>query len=208
MKAIEDKDPTPDASELLRRIDNKFVYREDRQLSKKDTNPFRPTPCLAPPSREILELEEGCPNFGGGNKVTPLEEREPTTFERDLTLVEPEPMPTTNELPFQWPAAIERIIQIAKERDEFGFKKYGTRLQPFNGRDPLKDAFQEGLDLLVYIEQELFERPYKEAIISAAVSVVNDETDNVKFQEHFATLSQAVQKLKEIQSGNGILAKD
>ncbi len=108
--------------------------------------------------------------------------------------VEPEPMPTINELPYQWPSAIERIIQIAKERDEFGFKKYGTRLQPFNGRDPLKDAFQEGLDLLVYIEQELFERPYKEAVIQAAIATVNLGTGDLR------ALHQAVQKLEEIQN--------
>lgn len=195
----------PDFNKLQRQglyhesqADGHFEEESPRKLSRFDNNPFKSTPCLAPPMKEVLELEEGCPNFGGGNRVTPLEERELSA------LVDPEPMPTINELPFQWPAAIDRIIQVAKERDEFGFKKYGTRLRPFNGRDPLKDAFQEGLDLLVYIEQELFERSYKQAVLDAALDIVNNGTLDKKFNERFEVMCKAVRKLKEIQKGNKV----
>jgi hypothetical protein len=45
-----------------------------------------------------------------------------------------------------------------KERDQAGLAKYGTRLQPFNGRDALVDAYQEALDLVVYLRQRIAER--------------------------------------------------
>ena len=44
------------------------------------------------------------------------------------------------------------------ERDELGARRYGTRLQPHNGRDVLVDAYQEALDLVVYLRQALYER--------------------------------------------------
>ena len=45
-----------------------------------------------------------------------------------------------------------------KERDEVGLKRYGTRLQPFNGRDMLLDAYAEALDLVVYLKGAILER--------------------------------------------------
>ena len=44
------------------------------------------------------------------------------------------------------------------ERDWVSSKKYGTRLQPFNGRAALWDAYQEALDLAVYLRQEIYEK--------------------------------------------------
>lgn len=43
-------------------------------------------------------------------------------------------------------------------RAEMGKKKYGVRLHTNNGRDALLDAYQEILDALSYIRQELEER--------------------------------------------------
>ena len=50
------------------------------------------------------------------------------------------------------------VIADMHERKEFGRRKYGTFLQPFNGRDALVDAYQEALDLCVYLRQEIEER--------------------------------------------------
>jgi hypothetical protein len=49
------------------------------------------------------------------------------------------------------------VIEDMKSRDEFGFKKYGGHLQAFNGRSALVDAYQEALDLVVYLRQVLYE---------------------------------------------------
>ena len=50
------------------------------------------------------------------------------------------------------------VIQDMVDRNEFGKKKYGIGLKGFNGRDPLKDAYEEALDLCVYLKQAIYER--------------------------------------------------
>lgn len=45
-----------------------------------------------------------------------------------------------------------------KARVEFGKRKYGTVLQSHNGRDALWDAYQEALDLVMYLRQAIAER--------------------------------------------------
>lgn len=65
-----------------------------------------------------------------------------------------QPAPTANQSTPIWELVIEDMIA----RDEFGRKKYGTPLQAGNGRDALLDAYQEALDLCVYLKQALVER--------------------------------------------------
>lgn len=43
-------------------------------------------------------------------------------------------------------------------RKQVGLERYGTLLQAFNGRDALLDAYQEALDLCVYLRQVLEEQ--------------------------------------------------
>jgi hypothetical protein len=43
-------------------------------------------------------------------------------------------------------------------RKVVGLKRYGTLLQPFNGRDALRDAYEEALDLAQYLRQAIEER--------------------------------------------------
>lgn len=69
----------------------------------------------------------------------------------------PQPAPTTSVSPAVW----DLVAADMKARDEFGEKKYGTRLQPHNGRDALMDAYQEALDIVVYLRQALYERDGK-----------------------------------------------
>ena len=64
-----------------------------------------------------------------------------------------EPFPLANDRPAVW----DMVIQDMKERDHFGLSRYSTRLQPFNGRDALVDAYQEALDLVVYLKQKIME---------------------------------------------------
>ena len=79
----------------------------------------------------------------------------------------PEPAPIKNEREPCWdyllrchscevidnPQLREDII----ERDAEGVRKYGTKLQPFNGRNPDVDMYQEILDAVVYCAQCLQE---------------------------------------------------
>ena len=50
------------------------------------------------------------------------------------------------------------VMADLEERREFGKAKYGEELTAFNGRDPLQDAYQEALDLTVYLRQAIEER--------------------------------------------------
>lgn len=65
-----------------------------------------------------------------------------------------QPDPTPNDLPAVW----ELVVKDMQERDAVGARRYGTRLQPHNGRDALRDAYEEALDLAVYIRQAIYER--------------------------------------------------
>lgn len=50
------------------------------------------------------------------------------------------------------------VQQDLELRIELGKSRYGERLTTFNGRDALLDAYQEVLDLAVYLRQEIEER--------------------------------------------------
>src|SRR5438094_7468373 len=50
------------------------------------------------------------------------------------------------------------VIQDMQARDAEGTRRYGTALRTHNGRDALVDAYQEALDLVVYLRQALVER--------------------------------------------------
>jgi hypothetical protein len=52
----------------------------------------------------------------------------------------------------------ELVIADMHERDHVGRQRYGTPLQAHNGRDALLDAYQEALDLVVYLRQAIEER--------------------------------------------------
>lgn len=65
-----------------------------------------------------------------------------------------QPAPTPNDGTPVWDAVIEDM----KKRDALGRKRYGTPLQTHNGRKALRDAYEEVLDLAVYLKQELLEQ--------------------------------------------------
>jgi hypothetical protein len=50
------------------------------------------------------------------------------------------------------------VLEDIRERCEVGKVKYGCYLQTDNGRDPLWDAYQEALDLVMYLRQAILER--------------------------------------------------
>lgn len=75
----------------------------------------------------------------------------------ERALIDPEPAPIQNQHPAVW----DLVIADMRARDQFGYDKYQTRLQPHNGRKSLRDAYQEALDLCAYLRQELYEREGK-----------------------------------------------
>ncbi len=65
-----------------------------------------------------------------------------------------QPVPVKNDKPEVWPL----VLADMGARHDFGRKKYGVGLQPHNGRDALRDAYEEALDLCVYLRQAMYER--------------------------------------------------
>lgn len=52
------------------------------------------------------------------------------------------------------------VIADIKKRRQVGIERYGTALQPFNGRDALRDAYEEAIDLAMYLKQAIVERDH------------------------------------------------
>lgn len=129
-------------------------------------------------ARPIYEDEEQIGNLIGWRQLRHMVEgHEPTQDLRqffdsihdrpkefnDELIVEPlragregdtQPMPIATDHP-----VAHRMVQDDLEaRLQLGISRYGQPLQPFNGRDSLRDAYEEILDMAVYIRNELFER--------------------------------------------------
>lgn len=52
----------------------------------------------------------------------------------------------------------DAVILDMQARDKLGRERYGRPLKPFNGRNSLQDAYEEALDLAVYLKQLLIEQ--------------------------------------------------
>jgi len=52
---------------------------------------------------------------------------------------------------------IDLVMEDFRKRSEIGLEKYGELLRPNNGRDSLIDAYQEALDLCMYLRQAIEE---------------------------------------------------
>ncbi len=96
-----------------------------------------------------------------------------------------QPDPVSNDLPALW----DLVIQDMQQRDSIGLKNYGTRLQPFNGRDSLQDLSEELLDGLVYLKQVQFEL----ASVKKDLICLSNELD----KENKEKLELAIQKLSK-----------
>lgn len=67
---------------------------------------------------------------------------------------EDQPLPKPNDRP-----AIAVLVAVdLQARMELGTRRYGTPLQAHNGRDALRDAYEEALDLTCYLRQAIEER--------------------------------------------------
>ncbi len=63
-------------------------------------------------------------------------------------------MPTPND-----GISIQMLVRAdLHKRERVGRERYGTSLQAFNGRDALRDAYEEALDLACYLRQAIAER--------------------------------------------------
>ena len=65
-----------------------------------------------------------------------------------------QPLPVVNDEP----DVQSQVIADIEERRQVGIQRYGTALQPNNGRDALRDAYEEAIDLAMYLKQAILER--------------------------------------------------
>ncbi len=79
-----------------------------------------------------------------------------------------QPAPIPNDQPALW----DRVIARMHERDQVGLERYGTRLQPFNGRHMGEDAMAEVLDLAVYLEGLIVEFNQQRQQLDAAFDLL------------------------------------
>jgi hypothetical protein len=63
-------------------------------------------------------------------------------------------LPEVNDRPF----VQDMVIADIQSRKELGIRKYGTALQSGNGRNMLLDAYEEALDLVIYLRGALDEQ--------------------------------------------------
>ena len=69
-------------------------------------------------------------------------------------MIEDQPAPIPNNtIPI-----VDLVMNDLQERKTVGIARYGTPLQANNGRDALIDAYQEALDLCIYLRQVIEER--------------------------------------------------
>lgn len=82
----------------------------------------------------------------------------------ELLTVQPPPVNEAEDNPAVWesvqahlPLSLNPltagVIRDMVARDALGRERYGVPLTVWNGRDALADAYQEALDLVVYLEQ-------------------------------------------------------
>jgi hypothetical protein len=88
----------------------------------------------------------------------------------DLTTLQPAPVPTDGpsvqsmvceDLRFiggLGPVGLVRLVgEDLVTRERIGVERYGTSLKPHNGRDALRDAYEEAVDLAIYLRQAIAE---------------------------------------------------
>lgn len=52
------------------------------------------------------------------------------------------------------------VREDMESRHQYGLKKYGEEMQPFDGNDMLREAYQEAIDMVVYWRQLILERDH------------------------------------------------
>jgi hypothetical protein len=65
------------------------------------------------------------------------------------------------------PSAHDLVIADMADRKAYGLRKHGTILQADNGRDHLRDAYEEALDLVVYLRCAITAQDARNALHSA-----------------------------------------
>jgi len=66
------------------------------------------------------------------------------------------------------------VVEDMRRRDAAGFEKYGVRLRPENGRVSVIDAYEEALDLVVYLRNTITEMILRGEIVCVGDNIYAD----------------------------------
>lgn len=112
----------------------------------------------------------------------------------------PQPAPTPGS-----ERVLDHVMQDLTDRAEHGKTTYGTYLETHNGRDALQDAYEEALDLAMYLKQALLERE------ETAMPIRTEADQEIKFpagqvtvivKRYFSRRSQVMRTVIEIENGS------
>jgi hypothetical protein len=99
-------------------------------------------------------------DFGWPQQPAPKQNEHPACWDLVLGDIEKADLKSPSQ------AAVHALfIQDCHKRDSTGHKKYGVRLQPFNGRNAMQDAYEEMIDGIVYVRGEIYEQKTKVGLI-------------------------------------------
>ena len=77
------------------------------------------------------------------------------------------------------------LHRLMSDRRKIGIERYNTVLQPFNGRDCVRDLLEEQLDSLAYSEQVSLEFPeLKELMLDWQKSTIDYMSKLIEFKEN------------------------
>jgi hypothetical protein len=135
-------------------INEMFSERDGVELKQKDGKP-----------RKALLSISAVPGYKGARDITVnvifrvIDAEKMATYaaeqwQRGANAGAPQPAPVPNDSRPVW----DMVIDDMRRRDQTGRQRYGTPLQAGNGRDALRDAYEEALDLCVYLRQAIEER--------------------------------------------------
>lgn len=96
----------------------------------------------------------------------------------------------------------DAVIEKIQQRKKIGLERYGTLLQPHNGRDAFRDLEEELLDALQYVTQYQLERPFWIALFKPIYTIaagipVAWRPDNAQEVTVFTRVSEKQRKLLE-----------
>jgi len=124
--------------------------------------------CMGPHNVRIVECTHGNPALIGPNaNLTPVtgvvQPAEPTAAV-EPTAAEKPVRPEYQQLPKSnyFPSMHDKAMRDLQARKILGAQRYGVALQPSNGRDAVRDAYEEALDGAAYGAQAVWEQDHPE----------------------------------------------
>lgn len=104
-----------------------------------------------------------------------------------------QPLPTEGQENVQ-----DTLIRLIEERRDLGKQRYGRPLQTFNGRNAVRDALEEALDLATYLMQVEMETKATQARLREVLHIHRDDGSGLCLMCQVATPCQTRQILTGI----------